>query len=126
MFSGGIDMSNLLEALQSATQDDLDAIEARLTELEQERAGLLSAKKVLTMRLSPIGKRASPGTGKKGREQMTEKAAKIHDLLTAEGSLPQDVIARRLGVSSKSVERTAQLSDWLTRTPDGDIAIAMS
>lgn len=119
-------MSNLLEALQSATQDDLDAIEARLTELEQERAGLLSAKKVLTMRLSPIGKRASPGTGKKGREQMTEKAAKIHDLLTAEGSLPQDVIARRLGVSSKSVERTAQLSDWLTRTPDGDIAIAMS
>jgi len=119
-------VSNLLDALQCATQDDLDAIDTRIAEIEQERAGLMTARKMLDARLNPITKRRSPGEVKKGKEQMTAKAQRIYDLIYQEGSLPMDVIAKRLVVTPKSVERTVQLSDWLTRTPEGDVAIAMS
>lgn len=119
-------MSELLEALNKASQTDLDEIDKRLKELDDERAGLQAARRLLAAKLGGAVKRAASATGKKGREGMTTKATKIYDLISREGSLPIDVIASRLQLPPKSIERTVTLSDWLKRAPSGDVEIAMS
>jgi hypothetical protein len=51
------------------------------------------------------------------------RADKIFDLLFQEGSLPVELISRRLKLAVMLIEAEIDASDWFQRNADGDIAI---
>lgn len=125
----------LLDAIQSATEDDLAAITQRLEILDKERAGLIEVKKVISHRLFGKKKRASPsktgsngnsgsGNAKSGKSLHHQLASSIYDLIAVEGPGTANQIAVKLTVkglvtSSQQVGVTCGKCDWFEKDADG-------
>lgn len=126
----------LLDAIQSATEDDLAAITQRLEILDKERSGLIEAKKVISHRLFGKKKRASPSkTGSNGNSGSGnakhsgdslhhQLASSIYDLIAVEGPGTANQIAVKLTVnglvtSSQQVGVTCGKCDWFGKDANG-------
>jgi hypothetical protein len=136
----------LLEAIQSATEDDLAAITQRLEFLDKERAGLIEVKKVISHRLfgkqSPVRRKAGSngGNGSNGSGSASNSkhsgeslhhhlASSIYDLIAVEGPGTANQIAVKLTVkglvtSSQQVGVTCGKCDWFEKDADGRWVIA--
>jgi len=131
---------SLIDAIQSANEDDLAAITQRLEFLEQERAGLIEVKKVISHRLfgkqkrqSPKGKAGSNGSNGNGNANAKHSggdslhhqlASSIYDLIAVEGPGTANQIAVKLTVkglvtSSQQVGVTCGKCDWFEKDADG-------
>ena len=106
---------SILDALQQATEEDLDAIEKRIAELEAEREQLKAVQKILAAKFKPTLNK---------RESKTKLATKVYDLIAKEGPLPHNVLASRLGVSSQVINGCVNRNTWFKRNRDGDVEIA--
>ena len=51
-------------------------------------------------------------------------AAQVYDLIDEEGSLPVNIIAKRLGRTEQGVKLTMTKAGWFAVGADGDVSIA--
>jgi len=130
------DITSLVSVLSNAKQDDLDAIDARVRQLQQEidkyvvprQSEILALKKLsslISARLHPRPKkpREPSGNGVAKSRKPTELHQRIFDLLHAEGSMPVPAIAARLGLREQAVSISLTYSDWFERR-NGEVHIA--
>jgi predicted PP-loop superfamily ATPase len=139
--------SGLLDAIKSATAEDLSAIQERIKELQNELDSLRSAEKLLSIRLNGKPERKRPGPRAKAKAAGTAgnagaagtsgspRAAKpftgdeklrdrIFECITVNGPGTAQQIALKLRVSPQAVEEVVSQSDWFTVLDSGKIIIA--
>lgn len=114
--------SALLQAIQKASADDLRKTDERIAELTRELDSLKAVRRVLDVRLN--GKPEKVAKPRAINAKASELAEQIHDLISANGSMPVHVIAARLSVKPQSVAACVTRSNWFRRTPEGEVAIA--
>lgn len=120
-------MSDLLSALESVTLADLDRIKQEIESLERHILALRSMARVVETRLNgavprrAATKRDPPGS--ESRAQPSNVAEEVFDLISREGSLPLEVLSKKLGRSRQALGVAITRSGWFQRTSDGDIAI---
>ena len=119
----------LLDAIQDATDADLEAIDQEITTLEKRLGSLRIARSLVSVQLHGPPQKIKRAPGAKAPATRDEAgddslAAKIYDLIHAEGPLPANAIAQRLGKSPQAIGITCAKSGWFTRSADGDWHIA--
>lgn len=127
-----LDFGALLSLLESATLEDLQLIQNRITMLEndirdyaapreREIVGLKKLYRLVESKTKPKEPRAagtkSPATGSALQQQ-------IFDLLSQEGSMPLPAIAARLGKTVPKVSMSISRIDWFERR-NGEVHIAV-
>ena len=118
----------LLDAIQSATELDLAAINNRLGQLDKERAALIDVKKIISHRLFGKQKRASPAKSKTASRNSTEAQPlvnTIYDLIALEGPGTANQIAVKLTVkgfvtSAQQVGIVCGKCDWFQKDEDNN------
>lgn len=117
---------SLLEAIQQASEEDLQEIRDRITKLERELQALRQAEKLLDTRLNGKRRRgkqsrsASPaaeaGGGKKSANERL--AEEVYDLITEAGPQTTASLAKRFGVSGQKLGLVLRYSGWFQQHPE--------
>lgn len=120
---------NLLDALAAVTEDDLTEIDRQIAEAQKKIDGLKVARSVVAVTLHGKTKKVvrakSPAGGATRSDSDPQAlASQIFDLLTAEGPLPVNVIASRLGRAPQAIGVSAARSGWFAKNNEGDYTIA--
>jgi hypothetical protein len=128
---------DLAVILAQAGQPELDAVTAKIAELEKDLAELVAARKaeiaslrlverVLRRRLEPTAPKEKKPKATKPRQSSgdgTEMQRKIFDLLSKEGPMPVPAIAARLNMHDAGVGAAVSASPWFVRA-NGEVRIA--
>src|SRR5689334_7599442 len=99
-------MSDLLAAIQTATDADLKAVESRIDELKAEADSLAVVRRALMARLGRKETKAAAAKTNGHSRNGPPSAAERHDLLGllgAEGAMAAEVIAGRMGTTENRV-----------------------
>ena len=111
----------LLDAIQAATDADLEQIDAEIATLDKRLAALRVARNVVHVQLHGAPLKVRRQSAAKREDADGESlATQIFDLIHAEGPLPASVIAQRLHKTPQAIGVTASKCGWFERLPDGD------
>lgn len=122
---------NLITLLGNAGKPELNAINARITQLgseireyvdsrKAEMASLKIVRRAISRKLqTPAAREKKP----KANREMTELQKMVFDLLTREGSMPLPVIAARTKRTAQGIAAMIGTCDWFTRL-NGEVHIA--
>lgn len=121
---------SLLDSIMSATADDLQDIDERITAIideiaEKQKAvtGLQAIRKVVDIRVNGKAPRKSPTPREDGPPKPQVSDA-VYDLLMKEGSMPVPAIAERLGKTPAVIGMAiGRKSEWFVRK-NGEVHIA--
>jgi hypothetical protein len=113
----------ILDAIESATADDLVAIDAQLVELDRRRESLVAARKIIDAKLHGKPQRQPRVDGGAGgrvdRRSDDEMRSEIHDLLTTHKvPMKPAMIGQRLGIAPTKVGRLVN-HEWFVRGVEG-------
>lgn len=119
---------SLIEAIRSATAEDLDAIDAEIVELERQLAALREARKVVDLAVNGRPERgtrrpreaADPADSATERLPDSDRGA-IRDLLAEAGPLGTEEIGVRLRISRAKAAALTRNHPWFRRLEDGRI-----
>jgi hypothetical protein len=127
---------DLLKLIESSSQSDLDAIDARIVTLSSEisarRATIVALKALRGVVFSKVNGRQQPkqprGKNPDSANQKQKSATdslrqQIDDLLRREGSMPVPAIAAKLGRSAQQIAMTVVKCDWFERK-NGEVHVA--
>lgn len=111
----------LLDAIQAATEADLEQIDAEIATLDKRLAALRVARNVVHVQLhgAPLKVRR-PAPAKREDADGESLATQIFDLIHAEGPLPANEIAQLLKRSPQSIGITCFKSGWFERLASGE------
>lgn len=118
---------SLLDVLEKATTEDLDAVREQIAEHEKQLDSLRAVEKLLNIRINgkperkkPVRKAAAGNAEPGGQMQATGLAQKILDLVLSRGPCQPSTAARLLEVSEQAV-RIAVGKSVLLNYEDGKI-----
>ncbi len=107
----------IIDAINNATESDLEAVETRMAELTAELESLKVVHKALHTRIH----------GKKQAASQPQKKITlddIYDVITQHGPGTAREIGLKLGVTGNKVGIMCSKSDWFERDEDNKITIA--
>ncbi len=111
---------DLVEAIKTATPEQLASVRARMAELTREIEALRAVERVLSLRIEGKPERRP----REPRESGAKLADRIYECITVNGPGKVEDIARKIGEKEQAVRMSIQRSDWFKVLDSGKVMIA--